>query len=65
MDFLFGLLVILLPTQIALHIWPDWALVQGIRVDYLAPAIYLTDIIIVALVLNLKKVPRFFFYVLP
>ncbi len=65
MDFLFGLLVILLPTQIALHIWPDWALVQGIRVDYLAPAIYLTDIIIVALVLNLKKIPRFFFYLLP
>lgn len=43
---LFFLLVIFLPSQIALHFWPDWSLVFGIRVDYLAPTIYLTDIII-------------------
>lgn len=45
----FLLLLFLLPTQLAIHFWPDWSLVQGIRVDYLAPTVYLTDIIIVFL----------------
>lgn len=57
MYFLFFLLVTLLPTQMAIHFWPDWALAQGIRVDYLAPTIYLTDILVVfILVLNLKDI---------
>jgi hypothetical protein len=43
--FLLCLLVALLPTQLALHFWPDYAFVFGIRVDYLAPAIYLTDLV--------------------
>lgn len=42
----FSLLVLLLPTQIGYHFWPDWALVFGIRVDYLSPTVYLTDILI-------------------
>lgn len=44
---LFQLFIFLLPTQLAYHFWPDWALIYGIRVDYLAPAIYLTDILLV------------------
>ena len=39
------LLIFLLPTQLALHFWPPFAFVFGIRVDYLAPSIYLTDIL--------------------
>jgi O-antigen ligase len=41
--------VFFLPSQLALHFWPQYAFVFGIRVDYLAPAIYFTDILIAAL----------------
>ena len=43
------LLVFLLPTQLALHFWPSSAFVFGIRVDYLAPSIYLTDALFIML----------------
>ena len=45
----FLLFILLLPTQTSLHFWPDFAYVFGIRVDYLAPAIYLTDIVLFVL----------------
>lgn len=45
----FFLLVFFLPSQLAIHFWPSWALVNNIRVDYLAPTVYLTDFLIVAL----------------
>lgn len=54
-------LVFLLPTQLAYHFWPQFSYVHGLRVDYLAPAIYLTDIFIVLLFPYLKK----WFYLLP
>lgn len=46
-----SLLVFLIPTQIGLHFWPAWSFVAGIRVDYLSPTIYLTDILIVGVLL--------------
>jgi hypothetical protein len=49
------LLLFLLPTQLALHFWPSWAFVFGIRVDFLAPAIYITDIL--ALILIFTNLP--------
>ncbi|MBI5620820.1 O-antigen ligase family protein [Candidatus Gottesmanbacteria bacterium] len=42
----FSLLLIFLPTQLGYHFWPEWAMVLGRRVDYLAPTIYLTDILV-------------------
>ena len=39
------LLIFLLPTQLALHFWPPASFVFGVRVDYLAPSIYLTDVL--------------------
>lgn len=55
--FLIGLLVFLLPTQLAYHFWPDYSLIFGIRVDYLAFAIYLTDILaLLLIILNFKKI---------
>ena len=45
----FQLLILLLPTQLALHFWPTWAYVYGFRVDYFSPAIYFTDIVVVVL----------------
>jgi O-antigen ligase len=49
--FLFKLLIFLLPTQVAYHFWPDWSYLFGIRVDYFSPAIYLTDLLILLLVI--------------
>ena len=39
------MLILLLPVQLGKHFWPDWSMVFGIRVDYLAPTIYLTDVV--------------------
>jgi hypothetical protein len=47
--FTFQLLVLLLPTQLALHFWPNWAYVYGFRIDYLSPTLYLTDIVVIIL----------------
>ncbi|MEK7550532.1 MAG: O-antigen ligase family protein [Patescibacteria group bacterium] len=59
--FLFYSLIFLLPTQLAYHFWPEYAFIFGIRVDYLAPAIYLTDLIIIfLLVISRTKVKRFY-----
>lgn len=41
--------IFLLPTQIALHLWPSYAFIFGIRVDYLSVAISLTNILLVTL----------------
>ncbi len=45
-SFLFSLLVVLLPTQLGYHFWPEWSHVLGRRIDYLSPTVYLTDILI-------------------
>ena len=48
----------MLPTQLGRHFWPEWAFVNGIRVDYFSPTIYVTDILIFLLViLNLFQDP--------
>ncbi len=59
--FVFLLFLFLIPTQLALHFWPDFSFVFGIRVDYLSPAIYLTDIFIFSLfVLNFRIQKKYF-----
>lgn len=35
-----------LPTQLGKHWWPDFALHSGVRIDYLAPTIYFTTILL-------------------
>ncbi|MBI4991182.1 O-antigen ligase family protein [Candidatus Gottesmanbacteria bacterium] len=50
--FLFYLLLALLPTQLGRHFFFDFSLLNGIRSDYLAPTIYITDIIIISMVLT-------------
>jgi hypothetical protein len=47
----FYLTILLLPTQLGLHLWPDWALVLGRRIDYLSPTLFLTDITIICTLL--------------
>ncbi len=49
--FLAGLLFFFLPTQLAYFFWPSWSFFWGIRVDFLSPTIFFTDIIIFFLLL--------------
>jgi len=58
--FLF-LFILLLPTQLGRHFFFPFSYLSGVRVDYLAPTIFLTDILVVILiVLNIKAVLRLF-----
>ena len=47
--FLLFFLFILLPSQLAFHFWPSWSLIYGVRVDYLSPTLYFTDLLIIGL----------------
>lgn len=51
----FSIFILLLPIQLGKHFWPEWSLVQGVRLDYLSPTIYLTDILTVPFVFLLLK----------
>lgn len=50
-------MVFFLPTQLAYHFWPDYSFIFGIRVDYLSPTVYLTDILV--FLLMLVSYPKF------
>lgn len=57
------LLIFFLPTQLGLHFWPNWSYVFGIRIDYLSPTLYLTDILILTLILiDFFKIKNGFIY---
>ncbi|MDO9028496.1 MAG: O-antigen ligase family protein, partial [Candidatus Roizmanbacteria bacterium] len=58
---LFFLFLLLLPTQLGKHFFLPFSYLSGVRVDYLAPTVYLTDIIVFLLVIfNFKTVFKFF-----
>ena len=58
---LFFLLSFLLPSQLGKHFFLGFSYLSGIRIDYLAPTLYLTDILICLLaVLYFKTVFSFF-----
>lgn len=48
--FLLYLLLLLLPIQLGRHFFFDFSKIAGIRSDYLAPTIYLTDFIILLMI---------------
>ena len=62
-NWFFRIFVFLLPVQLAYHLWPEWAFVFGIRVDYLSPTFYLTDIlfllVFILAVISKKISPKF------
>ena len=58
---LFLLIIFFLPTQYGLHLWPDFSLVAGKRIDYLSPTVFFTDILI-GLLLSVSFVSWFFSY---
>lgn len=51
----------MLPTQLGLHLWPQWSMVLGRRVDYLSPTLYLTDVIIFLLCISKTSLFTFHF----
>lgn len=53
----FYLLVLFLPTQLGKHFFPEFAFVYGLRIDYLSPTIYLTDIFVFLIfIFSVKKI---------
>ena len=42
----FYLLILFLPTQLGKHFFPAFTFIYGLRIDYLSPTLYLTDILI-------------------
>lgn len=42
--FFYYLLLLLIPIQLGKHFWPNFAFVQAIRVDYISPTLYVSDI---------------------
>ena len=63
--FLF-LILLFLPTQLGLHFWPNYSYVYGLRIDYLSPTLYFTDVIVVIIfgIIFLRNVTRKFNYLL-
>lgn len=49
--YLFISLLFLLPVQLGFHFWPGFSFLNGIRVDYLSPTVYLTDLLVASLVI--------------
>lgn len=58
--FFFYLLLLFLPTQFGKHFWPSFSFIKGLRLDYLSPTIYFTDLIIVLIfVFSFKRIIKF------
>ena len=58
---MFFLFCFLLPTQLGKHFFLGFSYITGIRIDYLAPTLYLTDLFAFLLIFSyLKIVLRFF-----
>ncbi|MBI4004959.1 hypothetical protein HY358_02380 [Candidatus Roizmanbacteria bacterium] len=55
------LFVLFLPTQLGRHFFFPFSYLSGVRIDYLAPTLYFTDIIALLLIVsNVQTVLRFF-----
>lgn len=48
---LFFIFLGLIPIQLGKHFWLEWSYVMGLRIDYLSPILYLTDVLFAGLVL--------------
>ena len=46
---IFWLFIFLLPLQLGRHFWPASSFVLGLRVDYLSPTFFLTDLLVLAI----------------
>lgn len=61
MHIIYFLFCFLLPTQLGKHFFFEFSYLGGVRIDYLAPTLYLTDVFALLLIfLNYKTVLSFF-----
>jgi len=51
LDFLTFALILFFPAQLGYHFWPQGAYIWGIRVDFLSPVFYLTDILVLGILI--------------
>lgn len=59
---LFLLILLFLPVQLGKHFWPSFATVSGLRIDFLSPTLYFTDILVIFFcAFSLKQFPWHFF----
>lgn len=49
------LFLLFLPTQFGKHFFPAFSYINGVKIDYVSPTLYITDIIAVALILLYRK----------
>ncbi|HVZ59090.1 MAG TPA: hypothetical protein VG935_05045, partial [Patescibacteria group bacterium] len=47
------LFLLFLPSQLGRHFWPSFAFINGLRIDYLSPTLYFTDILFCLLLLEM------------
>lgn len=55
-DLIYLSVLLFLPTQLGKHLWPSFSYLYGIRIDYLSPTLYFTDILLLALFLSVIKI---------
>lgn len=49
-----------MPTQLGKHFWPEFSFIDGLRLDYLSPTLYLTDVFIFLIfLLNFKELIKY------
>jgi hypothetical protein len=49
---LLQLIILFLPTQLGLHFWPEFSRAAGIRIDFLSPTLYFTDLLLLVYILT-------------
>ena len=52
------LIIFFSATQLGLHFWPPQSLVYGVRIDYLAPTLYLFDLLLLSYLIARRSVLR-------
>lgn len=51
MNILISLLGFFIFSQLGYHFWPEWSIVNGIRIDYLSPTLYCFDLIFILILI--------------
>lgn len=53
---LFYLFLLSIPSQFGRHFWPSFSSINGLRVDYLSPTLYVSDIVIILLFIEMLPI---------
>jgi O-antigen ligase len=53
---LFYLFLLSIPSQLGRHFWPSFSSINGLRVDYLSPTLYVSDILIMLLFIEMLPI---------